>query len=155
MTQSRRIARNRRREMALAGANVSEFEVACRGETDHERRDARMRILDKVRDFAAHVHEPDLDKAWAYLQESRKDYVPGRDGLSELMVAVDTWKGMAPKNDGHVALCDKCRPPRAEECTVGHGPRPCRKCGEMFIGGCTPGEALPEGVYSTQKRIIT
>ena len=80
--------------MALADANVSEFEVACRGETDHERRDVRMRILDKVRDFAAHVHEPDLDKAWAYLQESRKDYDVKANGLSDLMSAVDDWAAM-------------------------------------------------------------
>ena len=97
MTQSRRIARNRRRELALADANVSEFEVACRGELDHERRDVRMRILDKVRDFAAHVHEPDLDKAWAYLQESRRDYDVKANGLSDLMSAVDTWKELEPK----------------------------------------------------------
>ena len=136
MTQARRIARNRRREMALASVGVSEFEVACRGELDHERRDVRMRILDKVRDFAAHVHEPDLDKAWAYLQESRRDYVPGRDGLSELMVAVDTWGTLETVECG----CCKRRVDRLDGL---YGA--CNRCAHcQSIGHCYEGEDLPE-----------
>ena len=91
MTQSRRIARNRRRELALADANVSEFEVTARSDTDPERQAKRLRILDKVREFAAHVKEPDLDKAWAYLVKSSAEYDHGRDGNSKMMAAVREW----------------------------------------------------------------
>lgn len=91
MTLSRRIARNRRRELALAAANVSVFEVAARSDSDPVRQAKRLRILDKVRDFAAHVHEPDLDKAWAFLVKSSGDYDHARDGNSRMMAAVREW----------------------------------------------------------------
>jgi hypothetical protein len=94
MSQLRRIARNRRRELGLGAAGLSKFEVAARGDTDPERSKERIRILGKVREFALHVKEPDLDKAWAYLCESRKGYKPKEDGLSDLMSAVDDWRAL-------------------------------------------------------------
>ena len=91
MTMAGRITRNRRRELSLAEANVSEFEVAARSDTDPERQAKRLRILDKVREFAAHVGETDLDKAWRYLVKSCGEYDHGRDGNSKMMAAVREW----------------------------------------------------------------
>ena len=161
MSTARRIARNRRRESALVAAGVSNFETSCRSDPDPGRSKERMRILDKVRAFALHVSEPDIDKAWAYLIESRKDYVAKRDGLSEMMSAVDDWWALNVDAFGelhvggaakvvtdavgpsrYVALCETCKPPHTEECTKGHGVRPCEKCGVMFRGGCTPRSEL-------------
>lgn len=93
MTISRRIARNRRHETALY-AGLAKFEIAARGDADPERSKERMRILGKVREFALHVKEPDLDKAWSFLVESRRGYRPDNDGLSDLMSAVDDWKAL-------------------------------------------------------------
>ncbi len=100
MTLTRRIARNRRRELELVAAGLSKFEVAARSDTDPERSKERMRILGKVREFALHVKEPDLDKAWTYLCESRKDYKPKNDGLSDLMSAVDDWAALDALAEG-------------------------------------------------------
>jgi hypothetical protein len=99
MSQLRRIARNRRREMSLS-AGLSKFEIAARSDADPERSKERMRILGKVREFALHVKEPDLDKAWAYLCESRKGYRPKNDGLSDLMSAVDDWQALDALAEG-------------------------------------------------------
>ncbi len=93
MTLTRRIARNRRHETAVY-AGLAKFEVAARSDTDPERSKERMRILGKVREFALHVKEPDLDKAWAYLCESRKGYKMRTDGMSSLMAAVDDWAAL-------------------------------------------------------------
>ena len=93
MSQARRISRNRRRETSLY-AGLAKFEVSARSDTDPERSVERMRILGKVREFALHVKEADLDKAWAYLVSCRKDYDPQRDGLSEAMSWVDDWDAL-------------------------------------------------------------
>jgi hypothetical protein len=99
MTLARRIARNRRHETAIY-AGLAKFEVAARSDTDPERSKERMRILGKVREFAMHVKETDLDKAWAYLCESRKGYKPREDGLSDLMSAVDDWRALDTLAEG-------------------------------------------------------
>lgn len=102
MTFSRRISRN-------ADANVSEFEIAARSDPDPERQAKRLRILDKVREFAAHVREPDLDKAWAYLVKSCGDYDHARDGNSRIMAAVREWLRLdneAAERDGETATID-------------------------------------------------
>lgn len=145
MTIARRIARNRRHETAIY-AGLAKFEVAARSDTDPERSKERMRILGKVREFALHVKEPDLDKAWAYLCESRKGYSAKKDGLSDLMSAVDDWQaldGLRAQSlldaGGYVALCDICRATTGctEECTKGHAPRECEACGAPMTGGCS------------------
>jgi hypothetical protein len=100
MALARRISRNRRHETAIY-AGLAKFEVAARSDTDPERSKERMRILGKVREFALHVKEPDLDKAWAYLCESRKDYTPKNDGLSDLMSAVDDWAALDALAEGN------------------------------------------------------
>ncbi len=99
MSQLRRISRNRRHETAIY-AGLAKFEVAARSDADPERSKERMRILGKVREFALHAKEPDLDKAWAYLCESRKDYKPKNDGLSDLMSAVDDWRALDALAEG-------------------------------------------------------
>jgi len=73
---------------------LSRFELKVLETADPEVKAERGRILKRVRSFAKQVGERSLDKAWAYLTESAKDYDPKKDGISLYMACVADWQAL-------------------------------------------------------------